>query len=66
MPGNQNSGRPGGNPDLKKYCFTTKREEPLRERLQVRIPASMKQKLMAQDNWQELVRVAIAEKLASI
>ncbi|MGL5807065.1 MAG: hypothetical protein ACRC2R_15855 [Xenococcaceae cyanobacterium] len=36
------------------------------ERLQLRTPASMKRKLQQQDNWQEFVRVAIAEKLASI
>ncbi|MGL4883455.1 hypothetical protein C7B62_08745 [Pleurocapsa sp. CCALA 161] len=65
MPGTKSSGRPGGNPDLKKYSFTTDRDEPLRERLQIRVPASMKQELKAKDNWQEFVRQAIAEKLNS-
>lgn len=65
MPGTKASGRPGGNPDLKKYSFTTDRDEPLRERLQIRVPASMKQELEAKDNWQEFVRQAIAEKLNS-
>ena len=65
MPGTKASGRPGGNPDLKKYSFTTDRDEPLRERLQIRVPASMKQELKAKDNWQEFVRQAIAEKLNS-
>lgn len=65
MPGTKSSGRPGGNPDLKKYSFTTDRDEPLRERLQIRVPASMKQELEAKDNWQEFVRQAIAEKLNS-
>ena len=66
MPGTKASGRPGGNPDLKKYCFTTDRDEPLREKLQIRVPASMKKELEARDNWQEFVRQAIAEKLQSI
>lgn len=65
MPGTKASGRPGGNPDLKKYSFTTNRDEPLRERLQIRVPASMKQELEAKDNWQEFVRQAITEKLNS-
>ncbi len=65
MPGTRTSGRPGGNPDIKKYGFKTDRDEPLRERLQIRVPASMKQQLLSQDNWQEFVRQAIAEKLAS-
>ena len=65
MPGTKTSGRPGGNPDLKKYCFTTDRDEPLRERLQIRVPASMKKELETKDNWQEFVRQAIAEKLKS-
>ena len=65
MPGTRASGRPGGNPDIKQYGFTTDRDEPLRERLQLRVPASMKQQLQQQDNWQELVRQAIAEKLQS-
>jgi hypothetical protein len=63
MPGTKTSGRPGGNPDLQKYSFTTDRDEPLRERLQIRVPASMKKELEAKDNWQEFVRQAIAEKL---
>ncbi len=65
MPGTRTSGRPGGNPDIKKYGFKTDRDEPLRERLQLRVPTSMKQQLLSQDNWQEFVRQAIAEKLAS-
>jgi hypothetical protein len=65
MPGTKASGRPGGNPDLKKYSFTTDRDEPLRERLQIRVPASMNQELKAKDNWQEFVRQAIVEKLNS-
>jgi hypothetical protein len=65
MPGTKTSGRPGGNPDIKKYGFKTERNEPLRERLQIRVPASMKQQLKQLDDWQEFVRQAIAEKLES-
>ena len=63
MPGTHTSGRPGGNPDIKKYGFKTDRDEPLRERLQIRVPASMKQQLLTQENWQEFVREAIAKAL---
>lgn len=65
MPGTKSSGRPGGNPDIKQYGFKSDRDEPLRSRLQLRVPDSMKQQLEQQDNWQEFVRQAIAEKLAS-
>ena len=63
MPGTKSSGRPGGNPDIKKYGFKTDRSEPLREKLQLRVSVSMKQELSAKENWQEFVRQAIAEKL---
>ena len=65
MAGNKNSGRPGGNPDIAQFRFKTDRDEPLRERLQIRVPASMKQQVQQQDDWQEFVRQAIAEKLQS-
>lgn len=54
---------PKGNPDIVKYGFTTDREEPLRERVQIRVPASMKEKLQEQENWQEFARQAIAKAL---
>ena len=43
--------------------FTTDRPEPLLEKLQLRIPLSMKQKLEAKDNWQEFVRQAVQKAL---
>ena len=43
--------------------FTTDRPEPLLEKLQLRIPLSMKQEIYAQENWQEFVRQAIAKAL---
>jgi hypothetical protein len=63
MPGTKASGRPGGNPDIKKYGFKTDRDEPLKERVQIRVPASMKKKLLEKDNWQEFVRQLINQAL---
>jgi hypothetical protein len=63
MAGTKFSGRPGGNPELKNYEFKTDRPEPLREKLQLRVSASMKEQLQSRDNWQELVREAIAKSL---
>ena len=63
MPGTQSSGRPGGNPDIKKYGFKTDRDEPLRERVQIRIPTSMKKKLQEKENWQEFVRETLQKAL---
>ncbi len=56
-------GRPGGNPGLKKYQFTTDRDEPLTEKLQIRIGVTMMAQLKEKDNYLEFVRCAIAEKL---
>ena len=55
--------RPGGNPEIKKHGFKTDRAEPLLEKLQLRISASMKRQIQEKENWQEFVREAIAEKL---
>ncbi len=63
MAGTKSSGRPGGNPDIKKYGFKTERAEPLRESVNVRVPASMKKQLKEKENWQEFVRSAIAKAL---
>jgi hypothetical protein len=58
-------GRPGGNPDLKKYQFKQKYDwdEPCNSRLVLRVPESMKLSLQKIDGWQELVRKAIAAEL---
>lgn len=63
MSGTKSSGRPGGNPDLKKYWFKTDRAEPLREHLQLKVSASMKKKIYEKEHWQEFVRNAIAKAL---
>ncbi|MDJ0713898.1 MAG: hypothetical protein QNJ54_06730 [Prochloraceae cyanobacterium] len=61
MAGNKNSGRPGGNPDIKNYGFKTDRDEPLRASLHIRLTPSIKSKLKTKENWQERVRDAIAQ-----
>jgi hypothetical protein len=57
------SGRPGGNPDLEQHQFSTDRAESLTEKLTIRIPPSMMAALKQRENWQELVRNAIAQAL---
>ncbi|KOP26542.1 hypothetical protein AMR41_09870 [Hapalosiphon sp. MRB220] len=51
-----------GNPQNLKP-FTTDREEPLTERINLRIPKSMKDELSEKDNPPEYCREAIREKL---
>ncbi|WP_026730988.1 hypothetical protein [Fischerella sp. PCC 9605] len=53
---------PKGNPDNLKP-FTTDREEPLTERLNIRISKSMKDALSQQENYPEFVRQAIQKAL---
>ena len=55
--------RSGGNPELKHFQFTTDRDEPLTEKITVRISTSMLYALKQQDNYREFVRQAIEEKL---
>ncbi|MGK7916115.1 MAG: hypothetical protein AB4038_11335 [Prochloraceae cyanobacterium] len=59
--------RPGGNPDIAKYGFKPKHDwaEPCNERMQIRMPASMKAAIkdgLVKD-WQEVARRAIAEEI---
>jgi len=56
-------GRPGGNPEIKQYVFTTTRDEPLVEKLTLRVSTSVKAKLSQINNYPEFVRQAIDEKL---
>ena len=60
-------GRPGGNPELKKYQFKQKHDwdEPCIERMQLRMPSSMKTAIKAGliSDWQEVARRAIAAEL---
>lgn len=61
MAGTQASGRPGGNPDLQRFQFTTDREEPCTALLHLRIQPSLLAELKALDGWQEIAREAIAQ-----
>ena len=60
-------GRPGGNPDIAKYGFKPKHdwEESCTERMQIRMPPSMKAAIKAGliKDWQEVARKAIAEEI---
>ncbi|MDJ0726753.1 MAG: hypothetical protein QNJ38_16735 [Prochloraceae cyanobacterium] len=58
-------GRPGGNPDLKKYQFTTEREHPLTELAAFRVDKPTKEALKSGElpGWQEIAREAIAQAL---
>ena len=57
--------RPGGNPQLKQYQFTSDRDEPLTAKFTLRVSAKMLAELKGLgDQWREFVRQAIAEKLA--
>ena len=58
-------GRPGGNPDLIKYRYTTDREESCTAKMTLRLPPSHYAKLKKIDNWQEKVRTAIASIVES-
>ena len=68
MPGTKDSGRPGGNPDLKQHSYQIEdpeREEAFTELLQLRITPSMSAALKAKGKQKnQFIREAIAEKLA--
>lgn len=55
--------RSRGNPEVSKYHFKTERKEPCTAQLNLRVPPSLLEKIKEQDNWQEFVRSALAEKL---
>jgi hypothetical protein len=64
MAGTVASGRPGGNPDLKKFQFSTDNEESNTALLGVRIAPSQLEKLKAIKGWQDILRAKIKEILA--
>jgi hypothetical protein len=57
------SGRTGGNPALEKWAYTTDRVEPCNERIQVRLPRSLKLRVQALPDWQERVRQILDEQV---
>ena len=63
MSGTKDSGRPGGNPDLIDHQFEQKYDwdEPCTAQFNIRLPPSLLAELKQIDNYQELVRRAIAD-----
>ena len=57
------TGRPGGNPSLEKYQFTTDREDPLTELMSLRMGILMKAaiKTGCLEDWQEVARQALLQ-----
>ncbi|WP_180977077.1 hypothetical protein [Fischerella thermalis] len=64
MAGTLSSGRPGGNPELEKYQFKAKGNEPLTKLISLRVTDSTMEflKTLGKD-YPEFVRQAIAEKM---
>ena len=62
MPGTQDSGRPGGNPELEEYQYQQKYDwdEPCTAQFNIRLPPSLLAELKKIEGYQELVRRAIA------
>ncbi len=58
-------GRPGGNPELKKYQFEQKYswDEPCSAKLTLRLPPSLYEELKKIPDWQEFARQAIAAEI---
>lgn len=50
------------NPSVENY-FKTDRKESCTAQLNLRVPPSLLEKIKEQENWQEFVRTALAEKL---
>lgn len=50
------------NPPIENY-FKTDRKESCTAQLNLRVPPSLLEKIKEQENWQEFVRSALAEKL---
>ncbi len=50
-------------PSIEKHKYKTDRSEPCTAQISVRIPPSLKAELKNLDNWQEDVRVFLAEKV---
>ena len=50
---------------IEAYTFKTKRKESCTAQLNLRVPPSLLTEIKNQENWQEFVRQAIAEKLKS-
>lgn len=56
--------RPGGNPELKNYQFSSDKPEPCTAKLTLRLPPSDYEKLKTLPNWQDQARQAIKALIA--
>lgn len=54
---------PKGNPDIKSHGFTTDREEPLTERIAIRVTKTMAEKIKSIDNYPDFCRQALQNAL---
>ncbi|WP_026734044.1 hypothetical protein [Fischerella sp. PCC 9605] len=54
---------PHGNPDIKKHGFKTDRDEPLTERIAIRVTKTMAEKIKSIDDYPEFCRQALQEAL---
>ncbi len=61
-------GRPGGNPNITDYSFTSDREYPLTKRISVRVDEPTKEKLKAGKlpGWSKIAREAVEKALAEV
>ncbi len=63
-------GRPGGNPEIKKYGFKQQHDwgEPCVEKMTLRLPSRLKAAIKAGliEDWQEIARRAIAAELEKV
>ncbi|MDJ0713878.1 MAG: hypothetical protein QNJ54_06630 [Prochloraceae cyanobacterium] len=68
MAGTKSSGRPGGNPNIKKHGFKTDRKYPLTENMTIRFDRPTKDALKAGKlpNWREIAREAVEKALAEV
>jgi hypothetical protein len=54
---------PKGNKNGSRAWYTTTRDEPLREKITIRVTSSMLEELKKQDDMTEFIRQAIEDKL---
>ncbi|MFB2772945.1 hypothetical protein ACE1AT_27290 [Pelatocladus sp. BLCC-F211] len=54
---------PHGNPEIKKHGFKTDRDEPLTERIAIRVTKTMADKIKSIENYPEFCRRVLQEAL---
>lgn len=64
MAGTHSSGRPGGNPGLRKYNYQLKGDKPLNKAVMLRMPQDLYERIrrvFPEDNWQDGFRAKLEE-----